>query len=140
MVAKPRTLILRIDAGFLLLASAGGFTADILGAFFDRGPVAAVISKAPHAAIGLVEAHGLAFIIGVLLWRAEQARCWHLTAVAVHALLGAANIAFWAVFVASDMLTTGYVTTSLHALFAALQLWAAVVPSKPEPSAMHSGS
>jgi hypothetical protein len=59
---------------FLMIAAASGLISDIRGAFFASGPVAPVIASAPHAAIGLVEAHGLAFILGVLLWRAGLAR------------------------------------------------------------------
>jgi len=48
-----------------------------------------------------------------------------LTAAAIHVLLGTANLVFWQLFIAADMLTVGYVTTALHGLFAALQLLAA---------------
>ena len=44
------------------------------GAFLRVGPQRPMLGAAPHAAIGFVEAHGLAFIIGVLLWRAEPVR------------------------------------------------------------------
>ena len=133
MTLSIRTAILRADAVFLLAASAGGFTSDILGAFFGRGPVAPILAGAPHAAIGLVEAHGLAFIIGVLLWRATVTRAWHITAAAVHVLLGTANLVFWQVFIDGEMLVVGYVTTALHWLFVALQLTAAhAAPSEPK--------
>jgi hypothetical protein len=75
-----RKLLLRANAVFLLVVSAGGMINDLTGAFLSRGPVRLVVEKAPHAVIGFVEAHGLAFIIGVLLWRAESARLWHGTA------------------------------------------------------------
>jgi hypothetical protein len=133
MNAMMRTAILRANAIYLLVAAAGGFTADILGAFFGRGPVAPVLAAAPNAAIGFVEAHGLAFIIGVLLWRAETSRTWHLTAAAVHVLLGTANLVFWQLFIAGDMLTVGYVTTALHWLFVALQLAAAASAGSAQP-------
>ena len=123
--ALGRTL-LRADAIFLMVAAAGGMTTDLLGVFFDRGPFVAVIGNSPHVGIGFVEAHGLAFIIGVLLWRAEPLYSWHVTAMAVHALLGTANIVFWQIFVISDMLAMGYITTMLHGLFAFLQLLAAL--------------
>ena len=129
MGPTKRRLLLRANAAFLLVASAGGMWSDILGAFFARGHVAPVLANAPHAAIGLVEAHGLAFIIGVLLWRAEAVRSWHLTAAAVHALLGTANLVFWPIFVTSDMLAVGYITTSLHWTLVALQLVAAMTSS-----------
>jgi hypothetical protein len=67
----------------LLLAATGGLIADLAGAFAGAGPQKNVLGAAPYAAIGFVEAHGLAFIIGVLLWRAEPQRSWHLIAAAV---------------------------------------------------------
>src|SRR5262249_7377921 len=100
--ARPRKALLVADALFLLLASTGGTIADLAGAFAGVGPQRHVLGPAPYAAIGFVEAHGLAFIIGVLLWRAEPMRAWHLTAAAVHALLGTSNLVFWQIFVASD--------------------------------------
>lgn len=133
MTTTMRTAILRADAVYLLVAAAGGFSADILGAFYGRGPVAPVLAAAPHAAIGFVEAHGLAFIIGVLLWRAETSRAWHFTAAAVHVLLGTANLVFWQMFAAHDMLAVGYVTTALHWLFVALQLAAARAAGSGQP-------
>ena len=84
-----------------------------------------MLAAAPHAAIGFVEAHGLAVILAVLRWRATPARAWHLTAVALEVLLGTSNLAFWSLFVATGALTMGYVTTGLHWLFVALQLTAA---------------
>jgi hypothetical protein len=121
MSLSLRKLLLRANAVFLLAASAGGMINDLTGAFLLRGPIGLVLEKAPHAAIGFVEAHGLAFVIGVLLWRAEPARLWHGTAVAVHVLLGVSNVVFWPLFGFAGMLAVGYVTTALHALFAVLQ-------------------
>jgi hypothetical protein len=70
----------------------------------------------------------------VVLWRARPERAAHLTALAVVALLGTANLAFWQAFVAMDALTMGYVTTALQWTFAALNLAAAVQlsPAIPE--------
>jgi len=131
MSTTIRRLILRANAAFLLAASAGGMWSDLAGAFRARGHVAPILAAAPHAAIGFVEAHGLAFILGVLLWRAAPERSWHLTAAAVHVLLGTANLVFWQLFIAADMLAVGYITTTLHWLFVALQLSAAVATSRP---------
>jgi hypothetical protein len=122
---RLRKLLLVADAIFLLVASTGGMIADLAGAFAGAGPQRNVLGAAPHAAIGFVEAHGLAFIIGVLLWRAEPQRSWHLTAAAVHVLLGASNLVFWQLFIATGMLAMGWVTTVLHWLFVVLQLAAA---------------
>ena len=93
----------------------------------SRSDRSAILAAAPHAAIGFVEAHGLAFIIGIRLWPAAPDRAWHLTAAAVHALLGTSNLVFWQIFIAADMLAGGYLTTGLHGMFFALQLLAALV-------------
>ena len=84
MTIATRRIILRANAIFLLVAASSGMAADLAGAFFAIGPQRPILAAAPHAAIGFVEAHGFAFIIGILLWRAEPARLWHLTAAAVH--------------------------------------------------------
>jgi hypothetical protein len=124
-----RTLILRANALYLGIAAFGGLLSDVLGIYVGHGPVGRIAAVAPHAGIGFVEAHGLALILSVLLWRASPSRSWHLAAAAVHTLLGTANLAFWPFFVAADMLPVGYITTSLHALFAVLQLVAAISTS-----------
>jgi hypothetical protein len=125
MNVSTRQMILRANSIFLLVASTGGFVSDLAGAFLGVGPVGRVVEAAPNSAIGFVEAHGLAFIFGVLLWRAEATRAWHLTAGAIHVLLGTSNLVFWQLFVAMDMLAMGYITTGLHIVFSALQLIAA---------------
>src|SRR5262245_60532604 len=76
MTTNARTILLRTNAVFLLLASSWGLWADLSGAFLGVGPQRPILAAAPFAAIGFVEAHGLAFIFGVLLWRAEAARAW----------------------------------------------------------------
>src|SRR5574341_2340981 len=96
-----------------------------MGAFFAAGPESQMLAVQPVAAVGFLEAHGLALIIGVLFWRAAPLRSWHLAAVAVHILLGAVNLVLWQIFIVTDMLALGYLTTSLHWLFVALQLYAA---------------
>jgi hypothetical protein len=129
MIARKR--LLRVNAAFLFVASAGGILVDILGSFFAVGPEALLLGEAPGAGIGFIEAHGLAFIIGIMLWRAAPLRAWHLAAAAVHTLLGTANIAFWEFFVAADVLSVGYVTTALHWSFVLLQLWATTTARHP---------
>ena len=121
--------VLRANALYIGIAGSAGLLFDIRGVLYGLGPQGQVLAAAPHAAIGFVEAHGLAVILAVLLWRATPARSWHLTAVALEVLLGTSNLAFWSLFVATDALTLGYVTTGLHWLFVALQLIAAFAAS-----------
>jgi hypothetical protein len=129
MTPTTKQLVLRGNALYLGIA---GTTAllfmDIRGIYFDAGPVSRVIDAAPHSAIGFVEAHGLAIILAVVLWRAASiaARFWHLIAAATELLLGTANLVFWQLFVDGDALVGGYVTTTLHWVFVVAQLTAAV--------------
>ena len=138
MTIAIRQVLLRANATFLLAASAGGFASDVRGIFFGLGPIARVVAEAPHAGLGFIEAHGLAFILGILMWRAQPARGWHLTAAAIHVLLGTANLVFWQLFIVSDMLLVGYVTTALHSLFVVLQMSAAITARMPDSAAVHA--
>ena len=47
---------------------------DIRGVLYGLGPQGRAHANAPYAGIGFVEAHGLAVILAVLLWRAKPER------------------------------------------------------------------
>jgi hypothetical protein len=129
MSTATRIFTLRAHAAFLLVASFTAFFMDIAASFFAAGPEAVLIAAAPYTGIGFMEAHGLAFILGVHLWRAAPERAWHLTGAAIGLLLGTCNILFWDMFAAADSVLMGYVTTGFHWLFAVLQLAAlAAIP------------
>jgi len=126
MNALARRRILRANAIYLIAASASAMLMDVLGIFFSRGPESRLLANAPSTGIGFLEAHGLACIISIWLWRTEPSRSWHFTGAAVHSLLGTCNLVFWDIFAAANFLWGGYVTTSLHWLFAVLQFSAAI--------------
>ena len=136
MTAPNRQRLLRANALFIGIAGCAGLIFDIRGVLYGLGPQGRVLENAPYAAIGFVEAHGLAVILAVLLWRAVPSRAWHVTAMAIEVLLGTSNIAFWQMFVATDALAVGYVTTGLHWLFVAAQLTSAVAAGEPLPRAV----
>ncbi|QIA24167.1 MAG: hypothetical protein EOS23_32240 [Mesorhizobium sp.] len=117
-------ILIRVNAGFLILASAGGLITDVAGSFFGRGAEAALLADAPGAGIGFIEAHGLALIIGLTMWRIAYSVNWHAFLATVHALLGTANLLFWQFFIAADVLVVGYVTTAAHWLFVVAHLGA----------------
>ena len=124
---QQRRRILRANAAFLTVMSLFGLALDIAGAFFASGPQSRILTGSsaggpPAVGIGFVEAHGLALILGITLWRVPPTRPWHLTAAAIHLLLGVSNLAFWNIFVESQMLGMGYFTTIAHGVFAAAQL------------------
>ena len=64
-----------------------------------------------------MEAHGLAFIIGVLLLTVavrDLRRFWHVLAAVVHTPLGTANLVFWNSFIVFGMLPMGVAATVVH--------------------------
>jgi hypothetical protein len=56
---------------------------------------------------------------------------------AMEVLLGTANLVFWEMFVASDALLVGYVTTALHWTFVLTQFIAATSLGDDQPSLAH---
>ena len=121
-----KSQILRANSLYLGFASISALLfLDIPGSFLASGPLSR-LGAPPEIGIGFIEAHGLALILSVLLWRAAPARSWHLTAMAIHTLLGTANLVFWRLFEATGTLAMGYITTSLHWFFVVAQLIAAM--------------
>ena len=136
MSVNFRRLLLRTNAAFLILAALGGWLQmDFPASFANSGPLAPLIAHEPALGIGFVEAHGLALILAVLLWRAPPERSWHLTAAAIHLLLGASNIVFWQLFVATNTVPMGWVTTVAHGLLFVLQSTAALAAGRAEARA-----
>jgi len=91
--------------------------AEVIGYFWGVGPMACVFGS-PQTA-GEVEAHGLAVVVGVVLIRAAALIDPTLVACgrAEQPPPAGCNRAFFRRF---DRLAVGWVTTSLHLLFAAL--------------------
>ncbi|MEZ4863823.1 MAG: hypothetical protein R3C14_21045 [Caldilineaceae bacterium] len=111
-----RTLILCTDAILLTLF---GIVMDLLGYFAGMGAWGTLFWQNPLA-VGVVEAHGLALIVAVLLLRHATAHAtmgWHLTAVITHLLLGVCNLLFWQVFITVNLLPLGVVATLYHFTF-----------------------
>lgn len=52
-------LLIRVNASFLILASAGGLITDIAGSFFGRGAEAALLANAPGTGIASSRRTGL---------------------------------------------------------------------------------
>jgi hypothetical protein len=73
-------------------------------------------------AIGWVENHGLALLVGALVIAVaapDGRRFWHVNAIGVHVLLGTANVLFWCSFAAFDVVATGLSAIVAHILFVA---------------------
>jgi len=139
MSANLRRLLLRFNAVFLIVAGlAAWVNFDFPGSFSGSGPLGPLIAHEPSLGIGFVEAHGLALILGVLLWRAPTEKSWHVTAIAVHLLLGVSNIVFWQIFVATNTLPMGWVSTVIHGVLVLLHAFAALAAPRMLSAQIHS--
>ena len=67
MTATFRQRLLRANALYIGIAGCAGLVFDIRGVLLGLGPQGRLLAAAPHAAIGFVEAHGLAVILAVLI-------------------------------------------------------------------------
>ena len=110
--------ILRFNAVFLMLIGSLQVTFELLSHFKGVGPLANRFVGSPYT-IGFFEAHGLAVLMGVLLWRAsaDPQKFWHSFAVVIHVFLGCANLLFWNSFVQLDFVLPGIVATIFHGVF-----------------------
>ncbi|MCB0190082.1 MAG: hypothetical protein KDE31_37680, partial [Caldilineaceae bacterium] len=110
---------LRADAILLALFGLFGIVMDLLGYFAGMGAWGTLFWQNPLA-VGVVEAHGLALIVAVLLLRHATAHAtmgWHLTAVTTHVMLGLCNLLFWQVFINVNLIPLGVVATLYHFIF-----------------------
>ena len=124
MIWRRRLLLAN---GVFLVVVGGVQVAFELAAYFaGAGPYGEIFEGSPYA-IGWVEAHGLAFLIGVLLIGVaarDGRRFWHLFAAAVHTLLGVANLVFWDSFIVFGMIPMGIAATVVHVVLVAAHIGA----------------
>jgi hypothetical protein len=129
MNTAMRKLILRADA--LLLGAFGtfGLIMDLIGYFTGGGTWQNQMTNNPMM-IGFVEAHGLAIISAVLLYRFSlgDRRTGHVLGAMIHILLGTANLIFWQLFLDVNQLPLGYITTSFHWFAVAANALALLMP------------
>jgi hypothetical protein len=130
---RARRLLLTADGVFLAVVGGLQVLLELAGYYRGAGPYGKLFDHSPYI-IGWVEAHGLAFLIGVALLavaRTDLRRFWHVFATAVHVLLGGANIVFWDSFTAFGMVPMGVAATVVHVLFAVLHGVALVRRAQP---------
>src|SRR5262245_49830871 len=73
MNSSVRQNILKGNALFLgLFGAVSFFMLDVRGIWFSSGPQTAVLRGEPASVVGFLEAHGLAVVIAVWLWRASR--------------------------------------------------------------------
>jgi hypothetical protein len=123
--ARARRLVLLADGVFLAVIGAVQVAFELAGYFAGAGPYGAVFHGSPYT-IGWVENHGFALLVGILFLtvaRRDGRRRWHRFGLAVHVLLGAANVTFWSSFEFFDMVPMGVAATAAHVLFVGAHLW-----------------
>lgn len=114
-----RKNLFRLNAGFLVLVGGISSILDYVGFRIGAGPLGDML-KGNFLAVGALEAHGLAFILGsVLLAYALRSMdiSWHLVGAGVHILLGGSNLIFWAYFHELGLINEEIVITAIHGLF-----------------------
>ena len=119
-----RRIVLYVNGAFLTLMGGSFAIFDLLSYFWGIGPLETMFHNVGNT-VGLFEAHGLAFILGLLLLRAarwEPAERWHLLSASIHLLLGTSNLLFWAFVVSMGVVTAEIVITSIHFLLFGVQL------------------
>lgn len=85
--------VLKLNALFLLLIGSLQIIFELLSHFMGAGPLADRFLESPYT-LGFFEAHGLAVLMGILLWRAaaNPQKFWHQLAAIIHILLGGGNL------------------------------------------------
>ena len=124
-----RKNLFRLNAGFLILIGGVFSILDFVGFEIGAGPMGDLL-KGNFLAIGVLEAHGLALIVGLLLFvyalRSMDAS-WHLVGIGVHVLLGGSNLIFWSYFQQLGMVNQEIVVTTFHGLFVLAHLLSYIV-------------
>jgi hypothetical protein len=122
---KARRILLRANGAFLALVGGAQMSFEFLSYYTGSGPLGRTFAGS-HYTIGWVEAHGLAFLIGILLLSlaaSDPKRAWHGFAACVHVLLGGANLLFWQSFIFWERVPMGTAATAIHGLFLVAQLY-----------------
>jgi hypothetical protein len=135
-MTAARRRLLQANGAFLVVVGGVQVVFELLAYYAGAGPYGYLFEESPYA-IGWVEAHGLAFIIGVLLLTVaarDLRRFWHVLAAAVHTLLGTANLVFWNSFIVFDMVPMGVAATVVHFVLVAAHIGAFVVAREPAPA------
>jgi hypothetical protein len=115
-------LLLKLDAWFLIMAGTLAGFADLLSYLTGKGVWGMTFYKNPLA-IGFFEAHMLAIIIGLFLFRLNRNQDWNFAmvmALLVHLTLGVSNIIWFDGFSMVNAETMGTIATVIHFVFVSL--------------------
>lgn len=119
-----RKTLFRVNAGFLLLMGGVFMVLDYVG--FHTG--AGLMGEILHGnvlAVGMQEAHGLAFLFGLtilVLTVPDMHPSWHLICMSIHLLLGGSNLLYWDGAIEYGIVGPEIAVTSIHGLLVLLHL------------------
>jgi hypothetical protein len=134
---RARGIVLLVNGAFLALVGGVQSVLELLGHYAGTGPYGHIFADSPYT-LGWFEAHGLAALIGVLFITVasrDGRRFWHVFALAVHVLLGGANLMFWSSFAVFDVVPAGVVATVAHVLLVGAHAVCLVISRGAKPTA-----
>lgn len=112
----PSKKILKFH-GFLLVGFGGvACLNSIVGSRFTKGPFL-FLGTNEVAAVGFIEAYGLACLLGISLILAATKSyhsSWHLIPTVIHLFLFIVNIRFWHLYEPLNLQPAGLIATALH--------------------------
>ena len=123
-LSKFRKILLLINAGFLVLMGGIVTVLDYAGYRTGFGPLGPLLHD-NAAAVGMQEAHGFAFLFGLVLFVyavRDMQPSWHLFCAGIHILLGGSNIVYWSGAVEYGIVRPEIVVTTIHGLLVMLHL------------------
>jgi hypothetical protein len=121
---KFRKLLFQVNAGFLMLMGGVFAVLDYVGYRTGQGPLGKML-HGNTLAVGMQEAHGLAFLYGLTLFIfavSNARRSWHWICVGIHLLLGGSNLLYWSGVVQYGIAGPEVVVTAIHGLFVLLHI------------------
>ena len=119
-----RKKLFQINAGFLVIMGGVVSILDYLGYRTGAGPLGGMLYQ-NDLAVGMQEAHGLAFLFGLVLFlyaTSDSRPSWHLICAGIHILLGGSNLVYWNGAVEYGIVGPEIVVTIVHGLFVTLHL------------------
>jgi hypothetical protein len=125
-------LLLRANGLLLAVFGVIASIADLAGHFLGIGPHGTRLLGDPGT-LGYFEAHALAVIVGVVLFRCapREDNAGHVLGAGVHAVLGGSNLLFWAAAEHYGMQTTVGAATVVHGVLVVAHL-AAAAAKRPD--------
>jgi len=122
--SRLRKILFQVNAGFLVLMGGVFAILDYVGYRTGQGPLGKMLFG-DTLAVGMQEAHGLAFLFGLTLFIyavPDTRRSWHLICASIHTLLGGSNLMYWSGVVEYGVAGPEVVVTAIHGLFVVLHI------------------